>query len=259
MWLRKKILPSVTFATSVWEKDWKLVLQKEDYLRQKQIGHHLYPFTKRMLIVNNVQEKEEVKKYAEKMRRDEVLTDVYMAEGHAGEVLRFFNLSKADFKAADSRENYQVENSWVYYNALAPLSAIYHASTDYLLYHTGDVWLPREVGWIEKAIRMMEKNPLYKVANLTWNEKYDEAKKESYKKRRGFYIAEEGFSDQLFLVKLEDFRKPIYGEIREDSNHYPRGDVFEKRVFSYMKNRGWERLTYAKGSYYHECFEKLRP
>ena len=97
----------------------------------------------------------------------------------------------------------------------------------------------------------MGKKPKIKVANLTWNEKYCEAKKESYKKRKGFYVSKRGFSDQQFLVKREDFRQPIYSEIREDASHFPRGDVFEKRVFSYMLNHGWERITFSKSSYRH--------
>ena len=98
----------------------------------------------------------------------------------------------------------------------------------------------------------MEKEPRIKVANPTWNGKYKEAKKESYRTTWNFYRAKEGFSDQLFLVKKADFCHPIYGEILSDSMHYPRGDVFEKRVFSYMKNRGWERIVYRHGSYTHE-------
>jgi len=98
----------------------------------------------------------------------------------------------------------------------------------------------------------MEKNPRIKVANPTWNRNYKEAKSESRRTTWNFYLAGQGFSDQLFLVRREDFQKPIYGEIRPDSHHYPRGDVFEKRVFSYMKNRGWERITFRRGSYIHE-------
>src|SRR5690606_32625988 len=114
---------------------------------------------------------------------------------------------------------------------------------EYLLYVTGDVSLKKPLNWIRKAIRFMEKRPDVKVANLTWNDNYAEAKRESCRSTWNFYVANEGFSDQMFLVKTADFKQPIYGEIRSDGAHYPRGDVFEKRIFSYMKNRGWERIT----------------
>jgi hypothetical protein len=100
----------------------------------------------------------------------------------------------------------------------------------------------------------MRKVDKYRVANLVWNENYREVKKESYKKEWNFFVAKQGFSDQLFLVRAEEFRQPIYGEIRADSSHYPRGDVWEKRVFSYLKNRELERIIYRRGSYTHENF-----
>jgi hypothetical protein len=65
-------------------------------------------------------------------------------------------------------------------------------------------------------------------------------------------MAKKGFSDVCFLVKTEDFKKPIYNEIREDSAHFPRGDVFEKRVYSFMKNHKWQRITYVDGICVHK-------
>ncbi|HSX11772.1 MAG TPA: hypothetical protein VLF94_08665, partial [Chlamydiales bacterium] len=158
----------------------------------------------------------------------------------AEDVLSFFNLKRSDF------------NEWQYYNALAPLSAIYHCQSDYLLYVTGDVYLKKPVDWIPKTLRCMEKKPNFKVGNLVWNEQWAEARRESFRSTWNFLVAKEGFSDQMFLVRRDDFRAPIYGEIRDDGSHYPRGDVFEKRVFSFMKNRGWERIIFRRGSYTHE-------
>ena len=219
-------------------------MEDSTYLSEKQIGNHSFPFHERLLIINNVSDLDQVQKAAEK-KIDEGVLDRYVVADE--KILPFFHLKRADF-TSDGKVN----NDWVYYNAIAPLTAIYEARSDYLLYLTGDVYLERKVRWIGHALRLMEKNPNYKVANPTWNGKYGEAKKESYRKSFRFFIAKEGFSDQLFLVKREDFCAPIYSEIRPDSHHFPRGDVFEKRVFSYMKNRQWERITYRHGSYTHE-------
>jgi hypothetical protein len=84
-------------------------------------------------------------------------------------------------------------------------------------------------------------------------------KRESYRKNGPFYVARQGFSDQQFLLKASRFRQPFYREIRPDASHYPRGDVFEKRLFCAMKNRGWERLIYSKGSYTHANFPDAFP
>lgn len=226
----------ITFATSCWEKDWKLILLDPDYLRLRQIENHQFPFYERLLIINNVSDPEAVQKAAEAKVNEGVLTRYIVAS----DVLPFFNLERSDF------------NDWQYYNALSPFNAIHFCEGDYLLYLTGDVCLKEPVSWLPRAVRFMEKRPEVKVANLTWNDNYREAKKESYRKTWNFYVAKEGFSDQMFLVRKKDFHGPIYGEIRSDGNHYPRGDVFEKRVFSYMKNRGWERITYRHGAYTHE-------
>jgi len=245
----KKI--DVTFATSVWENDYTF-LEDRAYLHKK-IIHHCHLFTRKILIINNVKDPDYVKKLADERVKDGFFTDVFFAKDYEKEVLEFFELKREDFKS----DRPDVSDDWVFYNALGPLTAIYLSSTPYLLYCTGDVYLNEKIMWIPKAILMMEKNKNYKVANLTWNDKFDEAKKESYRAKTGFFVAKEGFSDQLFLVRSEDFRAPIYSEIREDSHHFPRGSVFEKRVFSYMKNHGWKRLTYQKASYVHEDYQPL--
>lgn len=234
----------MSFATTCWEKDWRLILLDPDYLRVRQIAHHQFPFVERLLIINNVDDLALVKAAAQTLIDEGVLTRYVVADGT---VLSYFGLRREDFKPDEG-----IKADWVYYNALGPLTAIYEAKGDYLLYLTGDVRLDAPCDWIAKALKFMEKRPEVRVAGLTWNGKYNEAKKESYRKTWNFYVAKEGFSDQLFLVRQKDFRAPIYGEIRDDSHHFPRGDVFEKRCFSYMKNRGWERIIYRRGSYIHE-------
>jgi hypothetical protein len=238
---RKETLPTVTFVTTVWEKDWRHILLQEDYLPIRQIQNHCFPFQEKLLIINNVNDLGEVKKAACRWVEAGILSRFVVAEELAEEALQFFRLKRSDFSG-----------DWQYYNALGPLAAIYSCQSEYLLYLTGDVRLDQAVDWVAPSLKFMGKHPTCFVANPVWNGQNGEAKRESYRKKGSFYLAKQGFSDQLFLVKKEVFRNPIYGEIRSDADHYPRGDVFEKRVFSYMKNRGWERITYRHGSYTHE-------
>lgn len=242
-----------SFATTCWEKDWRLILLSPDYLSQKMIGNHSYPFNDRLLIINNVKDLAAVKKAADKKINEGVLTRYITAEERSEEILSFFKLRRSDFQVGLDAGSYEgVNPDWIYYNAIGPLTAIYEGNSDYLLYHTGDVRLDFPVSWIEKSMKLMENNEQVKVANLVWNDRYDEAKRESYRKSWNFFYAKEGFSDQQFLIKRSVFREPIYEEIREDSLHYPRGDVFEKRVFSFLKNRNFERIIFRRGSYTHE-------
>lgn len=226
----------VTFATSCWEKDWRIVLRDPSYLALRQIGYHQFPFFEKLLIINNVDDLDGARRAAQEKVEQGILNRFVFAQ----DILPFFGLKRSDF------------NDWQYYNALGPLMAIYEAKGDYLLYQTGDVCLTKPVNWIDSAICFMEKKKNVKVANLTWNGNYKEAKRESYRTTWNFFVAQEGFSDQMFLVKRDEFQRPIYGELRPDGAHYPRGDVLEKRIFSYMKNRGWERITYRWGCYLHE-------
>lgn len=248
-------LPSVAFATSCWERDWKHILLDSDYLGRKQIANHSFPFAEKILVINNVKDPGTVLKAAQQRIDEGVLTRIIIADEIAPSMLASFGLKREEFQPGPDAGLYEgVNPDWIYYNALGPLSAIYAAKSDYLLYLTGDVRLDKPLDWIGKAIRLMEKEPRFKVANPLWNGRIDEAKREAFGKKRGFYLSDKGFSDQLFLVRRADFCAPIYNEIREDAAHFPRGDVFEKRVFSAMRNRGWLRLTYGKGSYTHENF-----
>jgi hypothetical protein len=249
-------MTTCAFATTCWEKDWRLLLLDPDYLRRGLIGNHKYLFEDRLLVINNVRDLTCVKKAADRLVSGDILTRYIVADEIAEEMLLFFELKRSDFRmGSDAGDYVGVNPDWIYYNAIGPLSAIYAGTSDYLLYHTGDVRLDYPVRWIERSMRLMEKNPKIKVANLVWNENFREVKRESYRKSWNFFYAKQGFSDQQFLVKRSVFRQPVYGEIRADSGHYPRGDVFEKRVFSFLKNRNFERMIFRRGSYIHENVE----
>lgn len=247
----KRIEKTVTFATCCWEKDWKEILLSKDYLKKQQIENNRHAFKEKIVIINNVSDYPAVIQAAKKKVEEGVITGFYLSKEHAEKALEFFQLKKEDFK---KDKNLKISDDWVYYNALGPLCAIYLCKTDYLLYLTGDSRLKTPINWIEKAIEQLEKKSSYKVANLTWNENYAEAKKESFKETQDFYISKKGFSDQLFLIPVKDFQKPIYYSLRKDSAHFPWGDIFEKRVFSYMRDKKWKRITYKLGSYHHENF-----
>ena len=83
---------SVTFATCCWEKDWKRILLSPDYLSTLQIGNHQYPFEEKLLIINNVDDLEEVKKAAQKRVDEGVLTRYIVTEDR----FKFFGLKHSD-------------------------------------------------------------------------------------------------------------------------------------------------------------------
>jgi hypothetical protein len=74
-----------------------------------------------------------------------------------------------------------------------------------------------------------------------------------------FYIGF-GFSDQCYLIKTSDFKKSIYNEINTNSERYPKygGELFEKRIDSYMRNNNLYRITSKEISYIHKNFPKKK-
>jgi hypothetical protein len=233
-------MQTITFATSCWERDWDILL-KTKFLKHK-IERNQYAFAKRMLIINNVRNRAKVEKYARRAVKSGVLTDYFFAEDYINEALECFQLTKEALGKG-------------YYYSNHELASIYLCSTDYLLFYTGDTTLYENVNWIDAALAEFENNDNYKVANLVWNRRYEEAKSESSFETQDFYVGY-GFSDQSFLVRTKDFKAPIYNETNPASARYPEygGETFEKRVYSWMRNHHYLRLTYKHGSYMHEDF-----
>ena len=65
---------------------------------------------------------------------------------------------------------------------------------------------------------------------------------------------ENGFSDQTYLVETALFKKPIYNEYHNFSDRFPiyGGELFEKRVDSYMQNRNLFRASNRYVYYTHK-------
>ena len=238
--MREKLTPSVTFATSCWKRDWDILL-KTKFLQNK-IARNVFDFSKKVLVINNVEDRGEIEKFAKKAVDSGVLTDYFFVEDHIDEALKFFQLTKDALGKG-------------YYYSNHELVSIYLCKTDYIVFYTGDTRLNEKVNWITPAIVKFEENSNYKVANPVWNYKYDEAQAESSSEIEDFFVGF-GFSDQCFLVRTADFRAPIYNEEHPASARYPEygGETFEKRVDSWMRNHIYQRLTFKEGSYMHEDF-----
>jgi hypothetical protein len=235
--------PSVTFETKCWENDWEFLLKTGRI--QRMVENSPFDFMKRSLIINNVSNTSKVSSYAEKLVNAGVLTEFYLVRDHEHETLEFFGLTKQSLGAG-------------YVYSVAELVGIYLCQTDFLLHFSGDVVPSPAAGWIEAALKRFQADSRVKVANLTWNRNYAEAAKESFAEDDQFY-AGYGFSDQMYLVRASDFRSSaVYHERNEASERYPRygGELFEKRVDSWMRNHAFHRLTYKHGSYEHRNFPR---
>ena len=235
---------TITFETKVWENDWELVL-KTSRLENlvKRCNHH---FDHRVLYINNVKNPLEVESHAKQWIDKGVIDQFVHVHEHADRALNFFNLSKEKLGKG-------------YYYSIAELVSIYLTKTKYLLHFSSDAIPEKNISyhWLQSGIDLLEKNPKVKVFNLTWNHRYKEAINESLDKDDDFYYGY-GFSDQMYLARAADLKGPIYEEVNTASERYPSygGELFEKRVDSWMRNHQFLRATYKHGSYLHQNFTK---
>ena len=228
----------VTFETKVYENDWAFIL-KGNYL-DRMIERCNYNFSKRILIINN---KGLVKKYAEKKVSNNVIDSYYFVDDYASGALKHFNIKRDSFKKG-------------YYYSISELVGIYLCKSKYLLHFSSDSIIePSKVNWIDKAIQLMESNNNIIVANPAWNKDMNQVKNESILETQNFFISF-GFSDQCYLINSNIFKREIYNEKNMASERYPKygGELFEKRVDSYMRNNDLYRITSKEVSYIHENF-----
>ncbi|MDP3353984.1 MAG: hypothetical protein Q8S44_09610 [Flavobacteriaceae bacterium] len=234
---------SVTFEIKVYENDWKFILTG-DYL-DKIIARCNYNFKKKVLLINNVLDLKKVIKYADKKMAKGIIDEYYIVEDYVNDALTYFNIEKDSFKEG-------------YYYSIAELVGIYLCKTDYLLHFSSDSFLEsKKVNWIDKAINIFKENEDVIVANPVWNFAYNEANNESIGIIEDFYVGY-GFSDQCYLIRMDIFKNQIYNEKNIDSDRYPTygGELFEKRIDSFMRNYKKLRITSKEISYVHKNFPK---
>jgi hypothetical protein len=237
---------SITFETKCWENDWEYLL-KTRYLNMM-IRNCNVNFQFKQLIINNVNDSKKVARYAMKKVKEGIIDAYYFVDDYIDEALKYFDIDKNSLGNG-------------YYYSSAELVGLFLSKTKYHLHFASDSFLHRSGNgkWIINACNILEKCSEYIVANPTWNFNFREAEKESNGKTDGFYIGY-GFSDQCYLVKTEIFRQKIYNYKHPESERYPKyaGELFEKRVDSFMRTKCLYRLTSMNESYIHYNFPRSR-
>lgn len=148
----------VTFETKVWQNDWEYIL-KGKYLDEV-IKQCNYQFEKRVLIINNVDNRIEVEKYAAKKINEGIIDSYYFTEDYANEVLDFFNIKKESFNGG-------------YYYSIAELVGVYLCKTKYLFHFSSDSFLNNmKDQWIDEAINIFINRDDVIVANPVWNNSF---------------------------------------------------------------------------------------
>jgi hypothetical protein len=136
--------------------------------------------------------------------------------------------------------------------SIAELVGIYLCRTEFLLHFSSDSILREPADWVTPTLELYcQDDKIIGVANPMWHEHWP--RQEAVRETPDFF-AGYGFSDQCYLVRTRDLRAPIYNEKHPGSERFPKygGQLFEKRVDSWMLNHRRFRLTYRHAFYVHE-------
>lgn len=233
----------VSFFTICYEGDWKSILI-EKRLNQL-IRSCNFSFDFRGLIINNVSNRALVESYAQKAVDENIIDGYFFAEDTVNEIFEEFNLTRKSFKL-DGYDGY-----WY---SLGPLTAIFQCKTQFLLYFTGDCLMEQNTDpiWISEAKTKLKEGQIL-VANPLWNYNNGEVKQESIAEDEDWFYGY-GFTDQCFLVESSRFKADIYNHYHVSSEAYPiyGGNLFERRVNSFMRKSKLQRITHKQAVFIHE-------
>ena len=241
-------MKSVTYNTTCWEKDWEAMLTTE-YI-QRNIEFNDYPFAKKVLWINNVEDYSKVSNAAQKLIEEGVLTHFYKVDDVIEDAMRHFHLSRADNSLG---------RGFPY--SVGPLCGIYMCDTDWFLHYTGDATLTEKATrWIPKTMAYMARNENYKTGNLMWARgrskiSWGTLDRESHFQDDDWAVGY-GFSDQCFLAETQMLKTLDYNmqhklSDKRFSKQRKPGTSFEKRIEAWKLNNNFHRVTYKQNFYVH--------
>ena len=179
----------VDFETKCWEEDWEYILKTNRL--EKMIDLNKYKFSKKRLIINNVEDKSEVEKYANKKIAKNIIDEFINVADYEDEVLDFFEIPKS-FKKDEG-----------YKYSISELTGIYKSQADFLVHFSSDSILIKKINWIKYAIEIYNSHNSIKVVSPVEGRK---EKEKIDKHHNGIYLTNI-FSDQCYIINVNDFKK----------------------------------------------------
>jgi hypothetical protein len=260
----------ITFASNCYEKDYKYIMNT-DWAGKLFLSDDRGAFDYRMMSIGNVNSREKVLEEIKKTGFNKYEIDFYFSDDFAENVYRTYEkCSRSSFVRKVSlwkrlkvliRDKKWISKSYDGYNyGIGCMCAILRCKTEWLLYCTEDVILSPDLTWIHEAVKIMNENDNFFVANPLWNDDIQNIEKQSEGEIEDFYIGQ-GFSDQCFLINAKRLKNiaGLYAEKNDVSEkYYPYygGNCFERRINAYMRNHDLKRLTYKYASYNHDDYIK---
>lgn len=189
--------------------------------------------------MNNVNDPSHVLEAAGRLVDAGVLTSVVLVVERLDRALAHYGLTAGDFGRG------------LWYSS-AELVGLLECETKYLLHYASDVAMGHRSDWCVRGIELLRSDPRVAVVNPVWNGRLAEVRRESVDES-GRHALGRGFSDHCYLVEADRFRKADLAVGHPASDRYPEygGELFEKRVDSWMRGSGLLRATDLSACYIH--------
>jgi hypothetical protein len=224
----------VSFSINIYEGNYKKVLL-DGFLKQ-QLDIIDYDFCSKNITMTDIGDAQDAIEFIHSQFPDFMVYDTKL---DCDKVLNNFNLKKEDINPT--------------YYSIQHFNQIYHNDSDYHFNISSDCPLQiYDKNFIDDAIKIMEENDKIISAIPSWNQFFEDRKSESFAQIGNFYVVD-GFADQMYLIKMSEFKRDIYHCNHPKSERYPPygGNSFEKRIDSYMNTFDKYRITHSKSYYIH--------
>lgn len=198
-----------------------------------------YPFARRVALVNNVDDREDVRRRAQRLIAAGELDELEFVSDHVEAGLAVAGLTWADLGEIP------------YFTDWA-LAAIALPGPDWMVHWDPELRMREPSDWISPSIALIESDPRVIAANPGWGD-LDDLDRHTCE-RTGAFSLGHGFSDQVFLARRSTLAQPIYQDRTLARLRFPvahLGDIFEARIDSHIRRRGLLRATYRPATYTH--------
>jgi hypothetical protein len=194
-------------------------------------------FDEKVLLVNNVENQDSAAAGATRLLESGEITSFHFVAGHLDSVLSAAGLRLSDLQPMIHWSDCDLVSSFL-------------VRSPYLLYWDADVVMRESMNWVDDGCDLLACRDDVLVVNArgpNWT-----TRSELTVGTLGAFSLGYGFSDQLWLARPEDFRRPIYGYSAPASAQYPTSHVcriFEQRVDSYMRRTRRLRAVHLGAQY----------
>jgi hypothetical protein len=228
---------NVDFVVNCYERTYREVLTPGWFNTVAE--QHLYPFSRRVLLVNNTNNPEHARNLADERRADGEIDAWHFVADLLPAALHRTGLTMNRLRRLPHFSD-------------CCLAAVSLDGPEWLLYWDTDARLIEPHDWITPTIAYMRERDDIAVGNPN-NWHHGLAQREATEMDGDFAVGY-GFSDHGFLVRRKEWAAPIYRRISPASWRYPLSatePIFEQRADAYMRRTGRKRATYLGAQYTH--------